>query len=132
MSDIDEIDPIDNEMEIRNKLINDKPLSFFTSSKHNLEYVWDMEFIDKIGPLVEYMDVNTDLLMNIMKHHVRKNEFTKEYIERHPECVMNQLDKYRENELQGIKEIVKEKKKPKYIDTGKKFDWNNKKYVDVI
>ena len=130
--EIDEVDPIDNEMIIRYNIINDKPISFFTPSKHNLEYMWDMEFTKKIEPLVEHMDTNIGLLMEVMKHHVCRNEFSKEYIEGHPECVMNQLDKYRENEIQGKKEIVRERMKSEYIDTSKKFDWNNKKYVDVL
>jgi hypothetical protein len=100
--EIDEVDPIDNEMETRYKIIKDKPLSFFEPSKQNLEYMWDMEFTEKIEPLIEHMDTNIDLLMEVMKHHVCRNEFSKEYIEGHPECVLNQLEKY--------------------IDTSKKFD----------
>jgi hypothetical protein len=130
--DVEDIDPIEEEIKRREGIIKEKPLSFFTPSKENLEYTWDMEFTEKMEPLVEHMDVNIDTLMNVMKHHVCMNAFSKEYIKKYPECVMYQIEKYREKELQGTTEMMKEVKKHKYIETNKKFDWNNKKYVDVL
>jgi hypothetical protein len=129
--EVEEVDPIEVELEIREKMIKEKPLSFFLPSKEKLEYTWEHEFTEKVEPLLGSISVvEPGQLLDIMMHHVNVDVFSKEYIEKHPECVMNQIEKYRENEIQGTKEEVKEVKKKTY--KSKKFDWNNKKYVGVL
>ena len=128
--EVEDIDPIEEEFEIREKIIKEKPLSFFLPSKEKLEYTWEHEFTEKVEPLLGNISVvYIGQLLDIMKYHVNVDAFSKEYIQQHPECVMNQIEKYREKELQGTKEDVKEVKK---TYKSKKFDWNNKKYVGVL
>lgn len=91
--------------------IKSKPESYFKPSRANLYRTWEDEFYGSVeDKIVDILDtyrenyatfrMDNALFIEMIKRNVECNAFTKRFIDRHPDCVIHQVN----SELK-IKEI---------------------------
>ena len=108
-----DIEETDYESEYRKMdyTIRSKPESYFKPSHPILYQTWEDEFYgnleDKIiNVLDNYRDnyatfsMDNALFIEMIKHNIECNAFTKKYIDKHPDCVIDQINQENMKQLQ--------------------------------
>lgn len=134
--EINDIEIEEKEYLEREEFILNQPIQFFSDhkkTKHKLEETWDDEFYLKVENKIHHILEKYGIYNNhfecieMMKHHVVQNMFSKTFIHEHPECLMEQIEEYEKHVDDN--NIKFEKKKHINSNTFREFDWNSKTFI---